>query len=150
MTPIPGQVPGAPGTYLLQLALSRTVSITTGKLGRFKFCAGSYYYVGSAFGPGGLKARIRHHLNGSARLHWHIDYLSPYFEKVGAIMVETNENLECVFSSKIKELPFYLFEVERFGSSDCRCVSHLFGVSFDPAEKKVKEVKWERVGVFSL
>ena len=107
-----------------------------GSLGWVTFVSGYYLYVGSAMN--GLKSRVGRHLSGGSKVHWHIDYLSPYFEKVGAIMVETNENLECVFSSKIKELPFYLFEVERFGSSDCRCVSHLFGVSFEPSKSDME------------
>ncbi|MEB3764646.1 MAG: GIY-YIG nuclease family protein [Desulfurococcales archaeon] len=34
-------------------------------------------YVGSAMGPGGLRARIRRHLTRSGKkLYWHIDYLT--------------------------------------------------------------------------
>jgi Uri superfamily endonuclease len=48
---------------------------------------GVYAYVGSAWGPGGLGARLRRHLCGSRRrLWWHIDYLasSGVYEPVGA------------------------------------------------------------------
>ena len=39
---------------------------------------GYYVYLGSALGPGGLRARITHHQKLSPRPHWHIDYLRAY------------------------------------------------------------------------
>jgi len=53
-----------------------------GRLGSFNIIPGFYAYVGSAFGPGGLRARIRHHLESVAQPHWHIDYLLGYAEPV--------------------------------------------------------------------
>ena len=49
--------------------------IDIGSLGRFDILPGFYAYVGSAFGAGGLRARIGHHLESTAWPHWHIDYL---------------------------------------------------------------------------
>ena len=69
------QIPRACGTYILILRLERTRIIQVGKLGRFRFPLGWFAYVGSAFGPGGLRGRLKHHLNPSSRTHWHIDYL---------------------------------------------------------------------------
>ena len=39
---------------------------------------GYYVYLGSALGPGGLRARIAHHQKPSLRPHWHIDYLRAH------------------------------------------------------------------------
>ena len=68
-------IPARQGTYALLLAVERRRRITIGRLGALAAAAGCYAYIGSAFGPGGLRARLRHHLGVAQRLHWHIDYL---------------------------------------------------------------------------
>ncbi len=65
----------SPGTYVLVLAVPRTPRISVGRLGIAGFPAGTYLYIGSAWGPGGLRARIAHHFKPAWRPHWHIDYL---------------------------------------------------------------------------
>ena len=62
-----------PGTYALVLVSCSHQRVEVGKLGRLAVQSGYYVYVGSAFGPGGLKARIAHHVKISRRPHWHID-----------------------------------------------------------------------------
>jgi Uri superfamily endonuclease len=49
--------------------------LSVGRLGEFDLVPGFYAYVGSAFGLGGLRARIGHHPESTAEPHWHIDYL---------------------------------------------------------------------------
>ncbi len=49
----------AKGTYVLVMRLGRLRRVRVGRLGVQEFPAGLYLYVGSAFGPGGLRARIR-------------------------------------------------------------------------------------------
>ena len=68
-------IPLRQGTYALLLAVERRRRITVGRLGALAAAAGCYVYIGSAFGPGGRRARLRHHLGVAQRLHWHIDYL---------------------------------------------------------------------------
>ena len=65
------------GTYALILKSSSDAMVEVGKLGRLRLQNGFYVYVGSAFGPGGLNARIAHHVRISERPHWHMDYLRP-------------------------------------------------------------------------
>jgi hypothetical protein len=72
-----------PGTYALILALQSSTELQVGCLGRIRFHAPFYLYFGSAFGPGGLQARIEHHLQPARRAHWHIDYLRQAAEVVG-------------------------------------------------------------------
>jgi Uri superfamily endonuclease len=55
-------VPSAQGTYALLLNLPRAIHLRVGKFGAYRFPQGDYVYVGSAFGPGGLRARITRHL----------------------------------------------------------------------------------------
>ena len=76
-----------PGTYALILVSSSDRWIEIGKLGKFLIQPGYYVYAGSAFGPGGLKARIAHHMRISQRPHWHIDYL------YGIVMIPNNTNI---------------------------------------------------------
>ena len=67
----------SPGTYLLLLACERVVRLSIGRLGVMTTRPGYYLYVGSAFGPGGIRARIGHHAKTAAHPHWHLDYLRP-------------------------------------------------------------------------
>ncbi len=65
----------APGIYVLVLHLPAETHLTIGRLGAFDLHPGYYLYVGSAFGPGGLAGRLRHHRRPARHPHWHIDYL---------------------------------------------------------------------------
>ena len=73
------------GTYVIVLYLDENKSIQIGKLGQFKFKKGYYAYVGSAFGPGGLKSRIKRHIEPKKSYHWHIDYLNPAVKEVWVV-----------------------------------------------------------------
>src|SRR5262245_8901343 len=64
-----------PGTYTLILSSSADLSVSIGRLGSLHVQPGFYAYVGSAFGPGGVRARVAHHCRRAAQPHWHIDYL---------------------------------------------------------------------------
>lgn len=81
MTP-PAQdgLPAAGGTYCLILRNRVAWRGPVGRLQDCGFAAGWYVYVGSAFGTGGLRARLRHHLRISGRPRWHIDYLRSHMD----------------------------------------------------------------------
>ena len=64
-----------PGTYVLILWSRGVHRIRIGRLGELLTRPGFYVYVGSAFGPGGVRARVARHRRGCSRPHWHIDYL---------------------------------------------------------------------------
>jgi Uri superfamily endonuclease len=38
--------------------------------------AGAYLYLGSAYGPGGIRARCRRHLTQDKGKRWHVDWLT--------------------------------------------------------------------------
>jgi len=63
------------GTYAIVLRSQTLGPVRIGKLGSLPVQAGFHVYIGSAFGPGGLQARIQHHLQRARRPHWHIDCL---------------------------------------------------------------------------
>lgn len=113
-----------PGTYSLLLALEAPIKLEVGSLGRIQFESPFYMYFGSAFGPGGLEARIRHHLRSVRRTHWHIDYLRQVARVVGVWYSIDSARFECDWANAAAALRG-ASPVTRFGSSDCRCQSHL-------------------------
>ena len=65
------------GTYALILVCPSKKRVQIGKLGSLEMRRGFYVYVGSALGPGGLRARVAHHQKVSQRPHWHIITCGP-------------------------------------------------------------------------
>ena len=122
-----------PGTYALVLVPDSKKAVKIGKLGLLQVRAGYYVYVGSAFGPGGLKARIAHHIKVAARPRWHIDFLRTiacireiwYTHDCGH---REHQWAQILASSKGVTVPF-----PGFGSSDCNCRSHLYFFKSRPA-----------------
>ena len=114
------------GTYVLELFLSVSEQIRVGKTGVKAFQAGHYYYVGSAFGPGGLRARIRHHAGNSQRKHWHIDYLSELAELQSVFFMAEPQRFEHEWAQQLMSLASLNMPVKGFGATDCHCLSHLF------------------------
>jgi Uri superfamily endonuclease len=80
-------------------------------------------YSGSAFGPGGLGARVGRHLRLDKKLRWHIDYLRQRVDDVVAYY-QPDSRSECLFANELK-LAGGEFPMKGFGSSDCKCESHL-------------------------
>ena len=124
-------LPAAPGSYVLQLHLERTRLIMIGRQGRQRFSSGDYYYVGSAHGAGGLRARVSRHLRGDGIPHWHIDYMRAIAEVQNVLYTVTDIPLECVWSQALAQLSPAIIPVPHFGSSDCRsgCAAHLVAFS---------------------
>jgi Uri superfamily endonuclease len=93
---------------------------------------GNYLYLGSAYGPGGLPARLRRHLRADKRLHWHVDHLTiaGTVERVFALP----NGCECDLVDHALKLPAIHAPIAGFGSSDCRrCTAHLLAVPRDSA-----------------
>jgi len=143
-----GQLPNLPGVYALQLHLAQPTRLVVGRLGAFQLRPGEYVYIGSAHGPGGLRARLGRHLQGNGTPHWHIDALrrasqvSFFLCQVHLPSDEpaTGIPLECRWSQALASFPGACIPIPGFGSSDCRhgCTAHLIGY-------KVSEVKWRDI-----
>jgi Uri superfamily endonuclease len=122
------ELPRHKGSYLLLLELGRPQSVTVGRLGHLDFTAGLYLYAGSARGPGGLAARLRHHLKSSRRCHWHIDYLR-LTAPVAAVWAVWGPAArcpsECRLIARLNRHASLYPPHKGFGSSDCTCYSHL-------------------------
>jgi Uri superfamily endonuclease len=122
-----------PGTYTLVLSSSIERPAKIGKLGTLFLKPGYYVYVGSAFGPGGLKARINHHINHSSRPHWHIDYLGPRLRFCEIWYTYDQIRREHQWAKIHSQTRGVLLPLPGFGSSDCRCPSHLFCYKSQPS-----------------
>ena len=123
--------PNVPGTYALHLRLSHPIERDVGRLGRFHFPEGEYIYVGSAFGPGGLHARVGRHLYHRGKHHWHIDYLLPSARLVGFWASTLPAHLECRWVMALITLPGASIPARGLGASDClrSCPAHLLAFS---------------------
>jgi Uri superfamily endonuclease len=115
-----------PGTYMLILAANAAGTVRIGKLGTLPLQPGFYLYVGSAFGPGGLAARIGHHRQVAARPHWHIDYLRAVCDLVTVWFTTDATRRECSWASGLAQMAGACVPLPGFGSSDCDCDAHLF------------------------
>ncbi len=114
-----------PGTYALLFACPRPARPRVGALGRVALEPGYLVYVGSAFGPGGLGGRLRHHLRRCSRPRWHVDHLRPHTRLLGAWCCNGDRDLEHAWAEAFADLPGASRPRLGFGSSDCRCPSHL-------------------------
>ena len=119
-------LPDAPGTYVVVLRNPRPVCLRVGGLGRIAACAGHYLYVGSARGPGGLRARVSRHLRVSIRPHWHIDHLRQHTDPLKVWLLAEPSSQEHNWTGVMHGGRGIEIAVPRFGASDCRCASHLF------------------------
>lgn len=113
----------AKGTYALVLKLNREAVITVGRLTTFAFPAGYYLYIGSALG--GLFYRVERHIRGGKKLHWHIDYLKRAGSVAEIWYLVSGERLECDWYRAAADMPGAGVLVDGFGSSGCKCRSHL-------------------------
>jgi len=118
-------IPAAPGTYALALRCGSRRSVRIGRLGVLQLRPGWYVYVGSAFGPGGLRARIGHHLRVARRPHWHVDYLRRRTRLV-AVWYVCGARCEHEWAQRLGAVPGAAMPLAGFGSSDCHCPAHLF------------------------
>jgi Uri superfamily endonuclease len=144
-------LPDAKGTYVLIAFAPRMKRLAIGRLGIYDLIPGFYAYVGSAFGPGGLRARLQHHLESVAQPHWHIDYLLGHAEPAEVWYALSGRKLEQDLAELLKQSPGFRMPIPRFGSSDYRRsrTSHLFYSkrlpSFARFQQAVNEALGERV-----
>ena len=132
------------GTYILILNLPVVTRIRTGALGTLRFSKGIYAYVGSAFGPGGLRARLRHHLLLPAEPRWHIDYLRGHADIREIRFTTDRHRVECEWADVLAELSGSSQPAPGFGASDCHCLTHLF---YLPGKPQINLFK-QRIHVF--
>lgn len=110
------------GLYIAVFYLSEEQFLSVGRLGKYTFKPGYYFYVGSA--KKNLSSRLKRHSLKEKPLKWHIDYLSVKAKMLGAVIIEDQERKECEIAAEMAQL--FSRPAADFGSSDCRCSGHLF------------------------
>ena len=121
-----------PGTYAVVLRSCSQRKVVVGRWGDLEVVSGYYIYVGSAYGPGGVRARVSRHCRRSKRKHWHIDSLSEFLRPVEAWCSYHSVHLEHQWAKALASMA-RMSPIQRFGCSDCRCCSHLFFTARKPA-----------------
>lgn len=113
----------AKGVYILVVSVSKDINVNVGALGSVNFEKGLYAYVGSA--QNNLEKRIERHLRKTKQKFWHIDYLldDADVEVLKVFHKKAGRLEECKIAKNISEIGV---PVKGFGSSDCKCESHLF------------------------
>ncbi len=119
------------GTYILILHSEVQESVQIGRWQEIKLKQGTYFYVGSAFGSGGVRARVLRHCRQTKSNHWHIDYLRARLNPVGAWYSHDPIRHEHRWAQLLHQWPDTT-AIPGFGCSDCRCYSHLFHTTTTP------------------
>lgn len=125
----------SPGTYAVIFSCAQlhdNYQCQIGRLGTMKLKQGYFSYVGSAFGPGGLKARLAHHQRRAKKPHWHLDYLKPYLQIEAIWFTRDPARREHLWASVMGDGAGSAIALLGFGSSDCDCPTHLLYSSTRP------------------
>lgn len=126
-------LPAVVGAYLLAIDLPAALPVRFGRRRRAVLLAGRYVYCGSAYGPGGLRARVGRHLRRDKPIRWHVDRLTAAGRIVEVLAVPDGD--ECDLFAAVSGCPGAAVPLPGFGSSDCRrCPAHLLRVplTFSP------------------
>jgi len=116
------------GTSILIVSVAQLKRLKGGRLGTFDISPGFATCVGSAHGPGGIRARVGHHLESAAAPHWHVDSLLGVATPVEVWFAISDRKLEHDWAELLAEAALFCSPIPRFGSSDYRRsrMSHRF------------------------
>ena len=146
------------GVYVMVMHLDHDLDLEIGSKGMMHFKKGYYMYVGSA--KANLTKRIERHKRKRKKMHWHLDYFRGHCEMIAAVPIRTSGlpleswslthepypsmpsmpdpdvevSVECALADAVGAIAEW--EVPKFGSSDCYCTSHLFGMMENPIHNK--------------
>jgi Uri superfamily endonuclease len=101
------------------------IGIRLGALGTVDVRPGFYLYVGSAFGPGGVAARVSRHCRTGGVEHWHVDYLRAVTPVSEVWYTYDAIRREHQWVEKLIAMPGASVPKTGFGASDCTCAAHL-------------------------
>jgi Uri superfamily endonuclease len=112
------------GSYILLIELNEDSIIKYGIKKNDLFNKGYYVYVGSALNN--LEKRIQRHIRSNKKKHWNIDFFLDYSNIINVYYKENNYREECFIAGLLKDI---FIPISNFGSSDCKCKTHLFYVT---------------------
>lgn len=127
------------GTYALVFNCSTSFQAVVGKLGPVYLSSGYWIYVGSAFGLGGLRSRLSHHLKPSHRPHWHLDYIKSTLRLVEIWTTTDTIKREHDWAAIVSTFNGASRPIEGFGATDCTCRSHLIHLPRRPGFFRFKK-----------
>lgn len=127
------------GTYALVLQSYTATSTQIGRWGQLNIRPGYYTYVGSAFGPGGVSARVSRHCRETKSKHWHIDYLRKFTIPISVWYSHDPVQLEHRWAEALLKME-NIEPARGFGCSDCKCEAHLFFTASEPDFTKFADV----------
>jgi sugar fermentation stimulation protein A len=110
------------GAYILLIRVPAERALDIGSLGRLRFPAGNYVYIGS--GMGCLSRRVERHFRPDKKVKWHVDRLLGVARLSDAVLFPSKHRDECRLARAVLAFPGARV-VPGFGSSDCRCPGHL-------------------------
>ena len=98
-------IPAGPGDYLLAIDLGQKLVLDIAALSPPPLAPGRYIYCGSAYGPGGMRARVAHHLRKDKTMRWHVDRLTSAgrVEQVAAV----SGGSECALMTCLRTCPAF-------------------------------------------
>ena len=112
------------GAYLLVIDLATVLVLDVRRTAPATLAPGRYIYCGSAYGPGGIRARVRRHLTCDKAVRWHVDRLTAV-GRVVAVHAAPGGS-KCDLFAEVMKTPGATVPAPGFGSSGCRrCPSHL-------------------------
>lgn len=115
------------GAYVLLIGLDRALPVGAGRHKSGQLPAGTYFYAGSAYGAGGIAARIGRHFRKDKKVHWHVDRLTLEASRLAAFIVENGN--ECALAEALLQSNSVAIALKGFGSTDCSsCRSHLLAI----------------------
>lgn len=135
-------IPAVQGAYVLGIRLDSALCLDIGAFRGRMLHAGHYAYCGSAYGPGGLRARVGRHLRQDKTPRWHVDRLTATgtVENVHVVVGGRECGLVDILRAHGATAP-----IKGFGSSDCRqCEAHLLSLPGDFSWPRRKE--WIELG----
>ncbi|MCK4240438.1 MAG: GIY-YIG nuclease family protein [Candidatus Atribacteria bacterium] len=139
----------AEATYVLLIDVLKDFKTVVGRLGRVSFKKGNYIYIGSA--KGYLEARLRRHLKKDKKTFWHIDYLLKNRRTQISKIWVIPKSIECEIADVFNEETTCELLKKGFGSSDCKCLTHLFYIkNKEQTESILEKIGFSRIREFEF
>jgi len=107
--------------YILMMYIPDDTRISVGSLGEIDLVAGTYAYTGSS--KSGLHIRAFRHLGIPEKKRWHIDHITSIAVEKSVWKKAYSPKEECKTAEVLEEM---YPGPGGFGSSDCKCRTHLF------------------------
>ncbi len=125
----------SPGSYAVILRNKNRKTIRVGIHKELFIEPGYYVYLGSAFGPGGIRARVGRHSRCDKPRRWHIDYVREHMAFHDAWYSHRPVNQEHRWARLLKSQAGFV-PLAGIGCSDCDCETHLF-FSHNPPDHRL-------------